>query len=160
MRKEVEDCFAEGKLRKGAVDQDKIDGSLELSGKFLSKAKKVLPTGLFDIAFLTAYNSMFHSARALLFKSGVKEQSHFCMVAYLREVYEDDSALLEYLNAMDSYRITRNKIQYFGAECTEIDAKEAISDAEGLLRAAQDRVKNNPVPGKQVKFAEAGKPVD
>ena len=105
--------------------------------KFLDikKAEKVLEVQQHDVSILMSYNSMFHSARALLYKDGIKERSHACLILYLKDKYAEDTELTGYLNSMDAYRRTRHDIQYRGSSCTELDAQEALKDAKGFLKA-------------------------
>jgi len=63
----------------------------------------------FDVAFILAYNSMFHSARALLFSLNVKERSHFAMLEYLKEKFRHNSEIYNFLIVLDSYRITKHE---------------------------------------------------
>ena len=77
----TEAYFRDGLLKKTKIDKDKIKGSVGLAERFLERAKGNFRMKYFDISFILAYNSMFHSARALLFSLGVKERSHFAMNA-------------------------------------------------------------------------------
>jgi len=92
---------------------------------------------LWDVAFLMAYNSMFHSARALLFKNNLKERSHQAMITALKELYSAEKELLHFLNAFSSYKVSRHAIQYSGSLCSETDAAEALSDAKEFLKKAE-----------------------
>lgn len=76
----TEELMGKGLIRKETVRAEEISGSLDLSERFLGRAKGNMNLSFWDVAFLLAYNSMFHSARALLFKSGYKERSHYAIV--------------------------------------------------------------------------------
>lgn len=130
----IEDYFREGLLRRRAIDKEEIKGSLKIAGRFLERAKGNLKIGYFDVSFILAYNTMFHSARALLFSFGVKERSHFAMIKFLKEKLKEEKEALQFLNVLDSYRISRHAIQYRGDFCSKIDAEEAIKDAEEFLK--------------------------
>ena len=125
--------FREGLLRKGKMGKEEIYGSLDLAKKFLEKAGGNLKIEYFDVSFTLAYNTMFHSARALLFSINVKERSHMAMIDYLKEKFNGNKELLQFLNILDSYRITRHAIQYTGELCSRTDAEEAILDAKEFL---------------------------
>lgn len=137
----IEDFFREGMLKKSRIDNKEIEGSIELSKRFLERTKGNLMIKYPDVAFILAYNSMFHCARALLFSEGIKERSHFAMIAYLRERFKGDEKLSYFLNILDSYRIARHCIQYRGDLCSEIDAEEAIKDASEFLKIVQEYFK-------------------
>jgi len=134
----IEDYFREGLLRRGRIDKNEIKGSLELAERFLERAKGNMKIEYFDIAFTLAYNSMFHSARALLFSFGVKERSHFAMIEFLKEKLKDNKRILRFLTILDSYRISRHAIQYRGELCSKLDAEEAIKDAEEFLNIVKN----------------------
>lgn len=134
----ISDCFEKGLLRKSRVDKERATGSLKIAEKFLNEAKGNIKMGYCDAAFLLAYNSMFHSARTLIFLDGITERSHFCMITYLLEKYRGNATIYSYLEILDTYRIVRHKIQYSGEPCGEADAQEIVDDAVGFLKAVQD----------------------
>ena len=138
----IESYFKAGLLRREKVDMDEIRGSLELAERFLERAKGNMRIKYFDVAFTLAYNSMFHSARALLFSFGVKERSHFAMIEFLKEKFKDNEKIFRFLVVLDSYRMTRHGIQYRGEFCSELDAKEAIRDAEEFLEVVKNYFKD------------------
>lgn len=127
------DYFKEGLLRKGKIDKKAEKGSIELAKRFLERARGNLKIKYFDVAFSLAYNSMFHSARALLFSLGIKERSHAAMIGYLKEEFRDNKEILNFLETLDSYRIARHGIQYRGEFCSELDSEEAIKDAKSFV---------------------------
>ncbi len=128
--KELEE---KGLIRKSRIERDEIEGSLAMADRFLQRAKSNMEMSFFDVAFLLAYNSMFHAARALLFKMDYKERGHFAMIAALKELYPTDPELLGYLDVIDSYRTSRHAIQYSGELGSELDSAEAIRDAGKFL---------------------------
>jgi len=138
----IERYFKEGLLRKGKIDKNEIKGSLELAERFLERAKGNMKIKYFDIAFTLAYNSMFHSARALLFSFGVKERSHFAMIEFLKEKFKGNERIFQFLTILDSYRMSRHAVQYRGEFCSELDAKEAIKDAKEFLEIVKNYFKN------------------
>lgn len=107
---------------------------------FLQRAKGNLKEEYFDVAFLMAYNSMFHSARALLFSKGFKERSHYCLVEFLKSKFKDEK-ITYFADILDSYRISRHAIQYSGELCSEVDAKEAIKDAKNFIKIIKEKQK-------------------
>ena len=83
----IDDCFRFRLLRKINPDEEKTKRSLEISEQRLKEAKKALELNIFQYAIIEAYMAMFHAARALLYKDGVQEKSHFAMSIYLKEKY-------------------------------------------------------------------------
>jgi len=135
------DYFREGLLKRGKINEKEIKGSLEIAKKFIERAEGNLKIKYFDVAFILAYNSMFHTARALLFSFGVKERSHFAMIKYLKEKFQNNKKILRFLEILDSYRITRHAIQYSGEFCSKIDAEEALNDAKKFLDVTKKSIK-------------------
>jgi len=134
----VSDCFEKGLLRRSRVDRERVAGSLKIAAKFLEEAKGNIKMGYYDAAFLLAYNSMFHTARALIFLEGITERSHYCMITYLLEKFRTNSSIYPYLDILDSYRIVRHRIQYSGEPCGETDAQEIVDDAVEFLKAVEN----------------------
>jgi len=133
----IDNCFEKGLLKKSRVDKERAVGSIKIAEKFLREAKGNIKMEYFDAAFLLAYNSMFHTARTLIFLEGITERSHFCMITYLLEKFGDNPAVYSYLEILDTYRIVRHKIQYSGEQCGEADAQEIVDDADGFLNAVK-----------------------
>ena len=81
---------------------------------------------------------MFHSARALLYKDGVQEKSHICVVIYLREKYSHK--IPPYLiQSLDNLRRERHENLY-GLEfiVEEKDAEIGIKDAEQFIKIVKE----------------------
>ena len=71
---------------------------------------------------------MFHAARSLLFRDGIKERSHLCVISYIKETYP---RLRRLANQLDTYRRNRHNTLYaLDFLISDDDAKQAIDDAE------------------------------
>ena len=71
---------------------------------------------------------MFHAARSLLFRDGIKERSHLCIISYIKETYP---RLRRLANQLDTYRRNRHNTLYaLDFLISEDDAKQAIDDAK------------------------------
>lgn len=128
----LDECFEKGLLRKSSIDKNRVKGSLKIAEHFLKRAEGSYKIEYFDTALLMAYNSMFHTARSLLFSKGYTERSHACLVLFLKNEFAK-TEVIEYIKAMDNYRVFREMIQYSGEGCSESDAKEAIDDAKNFM---------------------------
>jgi len=136
---ELDDCFGKGQLRKSIPEPEKAGASLKIAKSNLEDAKTHFGNKLYNWALIASYASMFHSSRALLFKDGVKERSHFCLCVYVRERYR---GILEmkYLNELDVLRQQRHRIFYGDEDIVvkqvqETEADSSIKLAEGFLKA-------------------------
>lgn len=137
----IDELIEKNLIRKERINKEEILGSLELAERFLRRAEGNLKINFWDVAFLLAYNSLFHSARALLFVHGYKERSHWAMILALKEIYSKNEKVRKILDLIDSYRISRHAIQYKGSLCTKIDAEEAVKDAKEFLEIVKQILK-------------------
>lgn len=107
------ECFEKRLLRRETPSPEKSLRSLEIAEAKLEEAKKALEHELADAATILSYTAMFHAARTLLFRDGVVEKSHVCLVEYLRETYVKRGRMSEaYLNSLDSARLDRHETLY------------------------------------------------
>jgi len=116
------DCLSKGLIRKDKSAPKRVEKSLEIAERFLLSAKKNLDIEELEMAEIASYNSIFHSARSLLFKKEYTERNHICVILALNEVYKSDNELIELLNTFDKIRISRHNILYGGIL---IDIEEA-----------------------------------
>lgn len=137
----LEDCFKERLLRKIKPDREKAKRSLEVAKGKLKMGKEALDKGLLDASLIYAYTSMFHSARALLYKDGIQEKSHVCVVLYLKEKYAN-SIPYYLIQSLDYFRKERHEALYgLDFEIKEKDAALALKDAEEFIEIVEKLVK-------------------
>jgi uncharacterized protein (UPF0332 family) len=123
-------------VRKGDVRKQKPDHNL---------SKATLREGVERLAFVrklkakpkyvleNAYEAMREAADALLYHDGYKSYSHEASILYCgtRGFAETE------LRAFDRFRNIRNGIKYYGRDCTESDARDALALAEKLVPKIQ-----------------------
>lgn len=102
--KSLDDCFDRGYLRKISPDIASARKSIQLSSKNIEAAETNLSESIYYVALILSYTAMFHAARVILFKDGVKEHSHECIPIYIAARYPD---LRMYANILDAYRQRR-----------------------------------------------------
>ena len=109
---------------------------MELAYKDLERANKLMESKFYMESRLLSYTGMFQAARALLFKDGIFERSHFCVVEYLRENYVKKHILdMSYVNWLDTLRTIRHESLY-GLEIVEEnseDAEDALDKASKFI---------------------------
>jgi uncharacterized protein (UPF0332 family) len=66
----LNECFEKNLLRETRPSRKKMESSLKIAKHHIENAKEVFNIGIYDLAFISSYNAMFHSARAVLFKMG------------------------------------------------------------------------------------------
>ncbi len=130
----IEELLEKGFIRREGVKPEEMSGSISMAKHFLERAEGNMEMNFYDTAFLLAYNSMFHVARALLFKAGYKERGHFAMVSALEQLYKSNKEILGFVNILNSYRISRHAIQYSGELSSELESTQAIKDCKAFLK--------------------------
>jgi len=119
--------------------------SIKQADHFFDEAHELIEAGIKDMAFIALYNASFHVARALLFRDGIKERSHYCVSKYIEEKYcEKEMVTLRQAIILDSLRARRNTIQY-SLEQPELeeDLNEIYSEVEGLIERVKELLGKN-----------------
>jgi len=137
----LQDCFKEGLLRKTKPSKQYATKSLETSLIYIKNSKDNLKMKNNNLVIFCSYTPMFHSARALLFKDGIKERSHLCIVSYIRETYP---RLRRLSNQLDAYRRNRHNTLYaLDFLISEYGAQQAIEDAELFYKQIKTQIDDN-----------------
>lgn len=122
---DIKECVEKNLLKKDYPSSELAKRSLEIAKSKLEKAKKLLNLGILDMAEVNAYSSMFHSARALLFKDGYREKSHYAVYVYLKEKYSNKIEQ-KFLNELNVLRLNRHEI-FYGFEEINFKKEDIIS---------------------------------
>ena len=88
-----EDCLKSGKLRKFSVTKEKIKIEIKSAREDLKEAKDRFNKKKYKYATITAYYSLFHSARALLYSRGYRERSHYCLKIAIEKLFVKEKIL-------------------------------------------------------------------
>ena len=129
----VEELFKNRLLRRIIPNLEKTKNSLKIAECKIQEAKELFQSEFFNQVIISAYTCMFHSARALLYKEGIQEKSHFAVCEYLNEEY-NHLIPRELLNSFKNYKNERHEALYgFDYEAKREDAESAIEDAELFL---------------------------
>jgi uncharacterized protein (UPF0332 family) len=128
----LDECLRRGLLKRIPVDHENAVRSLELSESNIEDAAENLRIRRYRVVVISSYTAMFHAARAILFRDGIKERSHECIPIYLNERYPE---LERIANTLDSYRRFRHNAIY-GLDITldETEAKAALDAAREILQ--------------------------
>ena len=134
----LKDCYKQGLLKKVKPDPENARRSIEQSSKSIEDANRNLEIKCYNVVIILSYTSMFHAARALLFRDGIKERSHLCIPVYIKAKYPE---LIRFANMLDAYRMFRHRTIY-GLEVTidKTEADDAINAAEEFLREIEKMV--------------------
>lgn len=133
--KTLDDCYNRG-LKKISSDPDSARKCLVTAAGHLDDAEASFEIKRYRLTLTSSYEAMFHAAKALLFKDGIKEHSHVCVPVYIREAHPE---LEEYANTLDSYRLYREKATYgFDVMINEEEAKGALENAKYILEKMKE----------------------
>lgn len=113
-----------------------IEKELEAAKDDLNEAKDRLKNKKYKYATITAYYSMFHAARALIYSKGYREKSHYYLVVALQALFVDKGLIEEEL-AKDFHTamVLRESADYHG-EFSKEGAESSIESATKFLRKA------------------------
>ena len=140
----LDECFEKRLLRRGRPDALKSKRALEMSERAFEQAEKLASAEFYEQAVLYSYTAMFQAARALLFRDGIFERSHYCVIEYLKQNYLGNEKLDQsHIHCLDTYRSERHETLYGleGTEVKERDARNAIESARSFLGAVEKIVK-------------------
>jgi len=70
-----EKCIEQGLIKRDPEAIERVKGSLEIAERFLRSAKKNLEIEEYEVVEIAAYNSAFHSARALLLQKATLREA-------------------------------------------------------------------------------------
>lgn len=134
----LDECFAQGLLRKDEPDIEKAKRSILVAKHKLENARAVFDAKIYEDAIVDAYSAMFHAARALLFRDGVKERGHYAVYVYIKTNYADKLEA-RFINELNTLRAERHALSYelepLGVR--EVEAESAIAVAAGFIRAVE-----------------------
>ncbi len=129
----LEECFNKGLLRRDKPDIEKAKRSIVRAEHILNRAKAAATAKIPEDALVDAYAAMFHAARALLFKDGIQERSHWGVYVWIREKYSDKLET-KFITQFNTLRLERHDIMY------DIESP-AIGDMEDTIENVRDFIK-------------------
>lgn len=86
--------------------------SITEAREWLSEARKNMVAEAYKSAISSLYLAIFHSARAVLFRDGVREKSHYCVGIYLGKYVDQGVLEEEWVLIFDRMRSVRHTDQY------------------------------------------------
>ena len=133
---DFERCIKERRLIKIRPSKEIIQKEVESSEYDLERARNSLDEGDFKWAAVQSYYSMFHAAKALVFKKGYREKSHFCLIIALRTLYvKEDKLESEMVENLELCLNLRHEADY-GLTYHQESAETALKYAEEFLDKA------------------------
>ena len=114
-----------------------IKKELEAAESDLNEASDRLKNRKYKYATITAYYSMFHTSRALIYSKGYREKSHYYLLVALQSLFVDKGLIDEEL-ARDFHTamVLREDADYHG-EFSKEGAASSIESATKLIQKAK-----------------------
>jgi uncharacterized protein (UPF0332 family) len=100
-------------LTKTARSNELAAKSLEQAAYFLREAQDLIALKKERMAVIALYSAMFHCTRALLYRDGIKEKSHYAVARYLEYEYVEKKIIdRKYVLVLDILRDYRHASLY------------------------------------------------
>jgi len=132
---DYKDCFKRRLLRKVEPSENKGRDSLKKAEEWIDEASKNKTVSAYDSCISSSYMVMFHSARAILFRDGVSEKSHFCIARYLEKYVEKNLLEEKWVFLLDRIRDIRHMDQYsLHHSATEEESISALNSAKDFFK--------------------------
>ena len=116
--------------------------SLAQAREWVTEAGYDCDAGSNRSALMAAYRGYFHAARAVLYRDGVREKSHYCIGVYLESYREKRLLEDEWVLQFDHMRGLRQNDQYgLDARPTVQEVRQAVADAGNFIERMERLVK-------------------
>lgn len=89
----IDDLIQKGKLKKGTYSEEMCKKEYSVANKDLEAAKSSFETENYKWATIQAYYAIFHGIRALVYRSGYREESHVALKLVFKELYIETNIL-------------------------------------------------------------------
>jgi len=126
----ISDCFEQGLLRRVDPSDGKAKASLAQAREWVDEAGRDLEIGAVRSALMAVYMGYFHAARAVLFRDGIREKSHYCIGIYLETYVEKGRLEEKWIALFDHIRGLRQADQY------SLDARPSGQEAAAAIEGA------------------------
>ena len=135
---DIKTCFEKGLLKKDIPDREKARKSIEIARHKLEIARANLDIKIYEETIINGYAAMFHAARALLFRDGISENSHFGVYVYIKEKYRNKLEA-RFINELNALRLERHELWYGleKSEIKEVEGENALSVAKDFVNAVE-----------------------
>jgi uncharacterized protein (UPF0332 family) len=135
--KELKNCIERKKITKLSNAGALVPKELKLALDDLKYAKESFEKKNYKWTTIQPYYSMFHTARALLYKKGNREKSHFCLIEALRGFYVMNGVLsYEFVEALQLGKTLRENADYYG-DFSKESSNEMMEMAVKFLKNAK-----------------------
>jgi uncharacterized protein (UPF0332 family) len=136
-----ERCLKHGKIKEFSRGQALAGKEAGLAKADLARGRATYGDGDYKWSTVQAYYSMFHSARALLYRKNYREKSHACLIVAIKYLYAESRELsLDLIEAIIEAKRLREDADYYGDFSKEL-AEDLLDKAEKFLKVAKKIIK-------------------
>jgi uncharacterized protein (UPF0332 family) len=144
----LEECFGKGLLRKVQPSAAKARESLRQARVWQEEAGKAFGAGVLRSALLAVYNGYFHAARAILFRDGFREKSHYCIELYLGTYVKGGFLEADWIAMFGRMRDARHTDQYsFHPAPSADEVRQAIRGGKEFIERIERLLEETRAPG-------------
>ncbi len=136
----IDELVSKGKIKKATISKEMYEKEFSISWKDLDAARKSFDIENYKWATIQAYYAIFHAFRALLFKSGFREESHAALKNAIKELFIETGVLDKKIytvfeRGMDLREMADYKESYSrgGAETLLKNVEPAIKEIENEI---------------------------
>lgn len=134
----IQDLVKKGLLKKEFPDIEKSKKSVKVAQRNVKDAELMLDVEEYNWSMVAAYMAIFHAARALLFRDGYREKSHFALQIFLDENYSDKLGK-DLIFKFDLLRNYRHRGLYnLDVEFKKEDVLTAIKDSKLFITKVKE----------------------
>lgn len=126
-------CIERRSLVKTNIDVDIIKNEIKSAEYDLEKAKISLKQKDFKWSIIKAYYTIFHSAKALVYKKGYKEKSHYCLLVAVKHLYCGSGELDPIFSQMFEDAMSSREEADYEFKFSEATSEIVVKDAEKFL---------------------------
>jgi uncharacterized protein (UPF0332 family) len=138
VNQDFKQCLESGKIVPFPKGKELVKKELSVAQSDLLDAKAGYESKRYKWSIIQGYYAMFHAARALLYKDGIQEKSHYAISVYLKEKYSSKIPL-PIINFLEIHRTERHEAIYgFEYKPKKEDAELAIKDAETFIKEIKE----------------------
>lgn len=136
-------CLKRGQLREVEPSLPKSQRSIQEAYKWLDESQKNIDSCAYSSAQLSIYLIFFHAARAVLFRDGIREKSHYCIGIYLNTYCENGLLEENWIILLDRIRSSRHAGQYsFQSEPTENEVLSELKSGQNFVKRMEDLLRD------------------
>ena len=137
---DIKECLEEGYLKKIVPDEGLIKKELNEAKYDFDKAERAFSEKDFKWCIVKSYYAIFHAARAVLFKIGLKEKRHFAIGVVLEDLSKQGKLEHKFISDFYAAMSSREEADYhyaYSKEAAEHNlqiSKEFLEEMHSFLK--------------------------